>query len=105
MLTLEAVDKIINTVAFGWNVVAVAVPTRALRLIRDDLARSFRVEQWHPDKNKWQVVSSHQGDEAWESLGPSLGDMITKQARVKEMIKLAQHQAKMAANKAQGDIR
>lgn len=94
-------DKIINAVASGWHVVAVAVPTRALRLIRDDLAIRFRVEQLNSTDWTWRPISTHAGDAAWESLGPGIQDMVTKQARFVEKVKLAQHEKRMAMIAAQ----
>jgi hypothetical protein len=81
--------------------VAVAVPTRALRLIRNDLSIIFRVEQLDARTWSWVIKSTHQGDEAWESLGPSIQDMMDKQARLKEKIKLALHEKRMAMIKAE----
>lgn len=94
---------IINLTDTGWTVLAVAVPTRALRVIGDELRLKFRVEQLDPADGffKWRPVSTHSGDEAFESFGPALDDMIVKQARLKEKIKLAQHEARMAQIKAE----
>lgn len=83
---------------------AVAVPTRALRVVREDAAIKFRVEQLDvsvPGKYTWRPVSTHVGDDPWESLGASLGDLQQKQARLKEKIKLAQREQRMAMIKAQ----
>lgn len=103
-MDMAQVDKIINAVPEGWHVVAVTVPTRAIRLVRDDLALKFRVEQLNSVNWTWRVVSTHAGDEAWESLGPALEDATTKQARLKEKIKLAQHEKRMAMVKAQNPV-
>jgi hypothetical protein len=100
-MDIAAVDKIINTVPEGWNVVAVTVPTRALRVIVEDTKLKFRVEQLDPTNWSWRAVSTHAGDEAWESLGPAIQDAITKQTRLKEKIKLAQHEKRMAMIKAE----
>ena len=100
-MDVSAVDKIVNAVPAGWHVLAVAVPTRALRIIHDDLALKFRIEQLDPTNWSWRAVSTHQGDEAWESLGPAFNDMAEKQARLKEKIKLAQHEQRMAMIKAE----
>ncbi len=81
--------------------VAVAVPTRALRIIRDDLALKFRLEQLDARTWSWVIISTHQGDEAWESLGPSIQDMCNKQARLTEKLKLAKHNDNMARIKAE----
>lgn len=102
-MTPEQTAKIINDVEKGWHVVAVCVPTRALRVIRDDMGLLFRVEQLDPTGGmfKWRVVSTHAGDVAFESFLPALSDAITKQARLKEKVKLAQHEQRMAMVKAQ----
>jgi hypothetical protein len=97
-------DKIINAVPTGWHMVCVTVPTRALRVIRDDLSLKFRVEQLDATNWSWRVVSTHTGDEAWESIGPSIQDAITKQARLKEKIKLALHEKRMAMIKAENPL-
>ena len=78
----QQAEPIINAVPAGWHMVAVAVPTRALRVIRDDLNIKFRVEQLDARDWTWVIISTHQGDEPWESLGPSIQDMINKQARL-----------------------
>jgi hypothetical protein len=101
---VEQAGKIINAVEPGWHVVAVAVPTRGLRMIRDELALIFRIEQLDARTMKWRPVSTHTGDEAWESLGPALGDLQSKQARLKEKIKLALHEKRMAMIKAQNPV-
>jgi hypothetical protein len=89
-------DRIVNAVASGWRVVAVTVPTRALRVIVEDTHLKFRVEQLDPTDWSWRAVSTHSGDEAWESLGPAIQDAIDKQTRLREKIKLAQHEQRMA---------
>ena len=68
----------------------------------------FRVEQLDPPNRqalkpewKWRAISTHAGDEPFESFGPALDDAIVKQARLKEKIKLAQHQHRMAMVRAQ----
>lgn len=94
-------EKIVSAVEDGWSVIAVAVPTRALRITKDDLSLKFRVEQLDPTVWKWQTKSTHVGDIAWESYLPALKDMVTKQVRLKEKIKLAQHEARMAMIAAQ----
>lgn len=95
-------DRIINAVEAGWRVISVMVPTRAIRVVADDADLKFRVEQLDFAANfTWRVVSTHVGDEAFESFHPALKDAIGKQARLKEKLKLAQHEARMAAIKAQ----
>ena len=100
-MDIADVDRIVNAVPSGWSVIAVAVPTRALRVISEDQHLKFRVEQLDPTTWTWRVVSAHTGDEAWESLGPAIQDAINKQARLKEKIKLAQHENAMARIKAE----
>jgi hypothetical protein len=106
---MDAIEagKIINACPKGWRVLAVAVPTRALRIIADDLSLIFRVEQLDPQPNhtyKWRVVSTHAGDEGFESYPPAIRDMLGKQARLKEKIKLEQHNARMAQIKAENPL-
>lgn len=98
-------DKIINACAPGWRVIAVAVPTRALRVIVEDLNVRFRVEQLDITANfAWRVVSTFAGDVAFEALGPAIQDLCNKQVRLKEKIKLDQHNQKMAMVRAQNPI-
>jgi hypothetical protein len=98
------VDKIVNLVPEGWNVIAVAVPTRALRVVVEDNFLKFRVEQLDPTNWAWRVISTHIGDEAWESLMPAMVDMVNKQTRLKEKIKLAQHEKRIAMIKAENPL-
>lgn len=106
-MTNEQAAQIINATDAGWTVLAVAVPTRALRVIGDDLGLKFRVEQLDPGTGplngtyKWRPVSTHAGDESFESFGPAMQDMINKQARLKEKLKLAVHDRNMARIKAE----
>lgn len=95
------VDKIINAAPEGWSVLAVAMPTRALRVIGENAGFKFRVEQLNPQNWTWRAVSSHAGDVQFESFIPAMNDMITKQARLKEKIKFADHERKMLQIKAQ----
>lgn len=96
------VSKIMDVVPAGWRVIAVSVPTRALRVIvEEDFNIKFRVEQLNAVDWSWRPVSSHTGDVAWESLGPAIQDMQTKQTRLKEKIKLAQHEKRMAMIRAE----
>lgn len=85
----------------GWIVVSIAVPTRALRVIRDEACITYRVEQLDARDWSWVIISTHTGDEPWESWGPAWQDMVDKQARLKEKLKLAQHQNNMARVAAQ----
>ena len=103
----EQAGRIINDAPDGWTIVAVAVPTRALRLIRDSSAIRFRVEQLQPSPAgiySWCPISAHAGDDPWESLGPGIQDMINKQARYKLKIEHAQHERNMAQIKAENPL-
>ncbi len=89
--------EIINNVEDGWTIVAVAVPTRGLRVTISADQKSFRVQQLMPGEGyRWDTIAFHAGDFPWESWGPALEDMIAKQARLKEKIKLAQRNARQA---------
>lgn len=103
-MDVSQVDKVINTVEPGWTVVAVTVPTRAMRVIVEDTKLKFRVEQLDASTWTWEPKSTFAGDEAWEAFGPALQDAINKQARLKEKIKLAQHEQRMAMVKAQNPL-
>ena len=90
--------------AEGWRVLAIAFPTRALRIIADNASMLFRVEQLQRKIDKsveWITRSSHQGDFAFESYPPALKDMLGKQARLREKLKLAEHERNMAMVRAQ----
>jgi hypothetical protein len=95
------VDKIINAAPPGWRVILVTVPTRAIRVIVEDLNIKFRVEQLDATTWSWRVLSTHVGDEAWEALGEAIQNAINLQARLKEKLKLAQHEQRMARIKAE----
>jgi hypothetical protein len=94
-------DKIINATPPGWRVVLVTVPTRAIRVVAEDLNIKFRIEQLDASTWSWRVLSTHSGDEAWEALGPAIQNAITLQARLKEKLKLAIHEKRMAMIKAE----
>lgn len=105
----ERSEKIIAQVPDGWSVLAVAVPTRAFRIIVNDLGLCFRVEQLEVPKTEhgthaWRTVSSHQGDFHYESYPSAIKDMLTKQVKFKEMIKLAAHNKRMAQIKASAPV-
>jgi hypothetical protein len=88
----------------GWRSLAVAIPTRALRIIASADSMLFRIDQLRRKLDKsveWVTVSSHQGDFAFESYPPAIKDMLTKQARLKEKLKLAEHEKNMAMIRAQ----
>lgn len=100
-MKVEDVSKIMNAVSAGWHVVLALVPTRSLRVIRDDLALTFRVEQLDPSNWSWRPISTHVGDVAWESYPHAAKAAHVAQIRFKEKVKLAQHEARMAMIKAQ----
>lgn len=88
----------------GWRVIAIGIPSRALRTITDVRGIKFRVEQLQRkvgELPKWTTVSSHQGDFEFESYPAAINDMIAKQARLREKFKLAEHERKMAMIAAQ----
>jgi hypothetical protein len=89
--------------AEGWRVLAIGVPSRALRLIANEDSMRFRVEQLRKTGSviEWITVSSHQGDFAFESYPPAISDMLTKQKRLREKQKLAERERHTAVMKAQ----
>jgi hypothetical protein len=94
---VQQASAIINAIEDGWTILAVAVPTRGLRVVYSTNAMTFRVQQLMPGEGyTWNTVSSHTGDLPWESYGAAMQDMIDKQARLKEKIKLAQRNATKA---------
>jgi len=105
-MTSEEFEPIANEAARGWRVIAFAVSAvpgavPMFRIICDDTSCKFRVEQLDGTQHKqgiyrWVVRSTHAGDEPFESYPPCINDMLQKQARFKEMVKLAAHEAKMA---------
>jgi len=102
-------DQIISNAPDGWHVLAVAVPTRAFRIVADDANLKFRVEQLDSSRYKqaifeWRTVSTHIGDFTFESYPPAIRDMLAKQVRLKEMIKLDDHNRKMAMIAAQETV-
>lgn len=94
-----------NSAPEGWRVLAIGIPSRALRTITDVTGFRFRVEQLQRKAGgampKWTTVSSHQGDFEFESYPAAIQDMIAKQARLREKFKLAEHERKMAMIAAQ----
>ena len=99
-MDVEQVHRITNHTEAGWRVVAICVPTRAVRVITQD-DKVFRVEQLAGNvPPKWLPLSSHKGDEVWAAFGTALTDAFEKQVRFKEKLKLAQHERKMADIKA-----
>jgi hypothetical protein len=98
---IEQATAIINGgLTEGYRIVSVCVPTRGVRVItKDDM--TFRVEQLGGSiPPKWLPLSSHKGDAVWDAYGVALQDAVTKQVRLREKIKLAQHEQKMADIKA-----
>lgn len=101
-MTPDQTAAIINKLEPGWSIVSVTVPTRALRVIVEDNTQlKFRVEQLDPTTWNWRAVSTHAGDYPWESFLPAMQDAHAKQVRLKEKIKLAQHENNMARIKAE----
>jgi hypothetical protein len=106
---VEQAAKIVNKTEAGWHVVVVAYPTRALRIIRDDLAITFRIEQLDVKgvagalTYTWRVISSLKDEdcEAWGPYRQAHAEMVVSQARLKEKLKAAQHEKRMAIIKAQ----
>jgi hypothetical protein len=99
-MDVATAEKIINAIPEGWCVISISVPP-GLRVITEDLHLTFRVEQLDTNTWLWRVISTHRGDEAWESFGPAIHDMINKLARLKEKVKLDQHNKRMAMIKAE----
>lgn len=107
-MTAEEMEAIWGSTAScdeGWRVLAVAMPTRTIRIITNADSMLFRVDQLRKELGsyKWITVSSHQGDFAFESYPAAITDMLGKQARLKEKQKLAEHnriRAMVAAEQA-----
>jgi hypothetical protein len=100
-LTPEQQETIFNTCPLGSRILAVCVPTRAIRVIVLDGDLVYRVEQLDPTNWTWRVLSTHSEDTPWQGWGAAITDAIAKQARLKEKIKLAMHERNMAQIKAQ----
>ncbi len=103
-MTPEQVDLIMNHSEIeGSRVVAALVPTRAIRVLALSGDLVFRVEQLEPGVWKWRTLSTHAGDEEFESFGPALDEAIKQQERLKLKIQAAQQQnmrAKLAVQNA-----
>ena len=107
-------EPIASTAPEGWRVIAIGVPPLAggipmFRIIADVTSFKFRVEQIDATGHKsnvykWVARSAHAGDFAFESYPAAINDMLAKQARFKEKVKLAQHEARMAQIKAQNPL-
>lgn len=78
----------------GARVIAHTVPTRAFRVIAMPGDKVFRVEQLEPVVWLWHALSTHAGDEEFESFGPALQDAIEKQEQLKKAIVKARIEAK-----------
>lgn len=101
-MNIAQVTKIMETVdPADATVVAVCVPTRAIRVLMLKGALTFRVEQLDPQVWKWRSLSTHVGETQWEAFGVALDDAVKQQVRLKEKVKLAQHEHRMALIKAQ----
>ena len=99
-MTNEDAAKIINAVDIeGAIVVAVCVPTRAVRVLMLKDQRTFYVEQLEPVLNKlgWRQLSMHKGTEDWESFPFALDEAVKMQQRYKLKIMAAQREAQRAA--------
>jgi hypothetical protein len=100
-MTPEQIDTLMNQIdPPDARIVAHCVPTRAIRVIALKGDLTFRVEQLEPGAWKWRTISTHSGDEPFESFGFAVDDAVRMQARLKEKIKLAQHENNMARVKA-----
>lgn len=102
----ELVEKIMAQIEPGWTVLAIAVPTRAFRIVVNDLGLIFRVEQLDASRAsqgiyEWRTISSHSGDFHFESYTSAIKAMLSNQVKFKEMVKLAEHERRMAHIKAQ----
>lgn len=96
-MDVSDVKKIMcDTEVEGSTVVSHCVPTRAIRvlMLKDEL--TFRVEQLDPGAWKWHALSTHSGDEPWESFGPALDAAIKMQTRLKLKIQASIQQSKRA---------
>jgi hypothetical protein len=97
----EQIEKIMSAVPEGARVIAVTVPTRALRVIALAGEKTFRVEQLEPITWIWQPRSTHSGDTPWESFGPALQDAMDKQEALKLEITRAMIAQKQAMRLAE----
>lgn len=91
----------------GWRIVAHATPTRAFRIICNTEEKVFRVEQLEAVVWKWHTLSTHAGDEVFESYQPALDDMIAKQEAFKQKIiraRIEQKNALALAEKEHGPL-
>jgi hypothetical protein len=80
----------------GATIVAHCVPTRAIRVLMLKGELTFRVEQLDPSVWKWSALSTHSGDDPWESYGPALEAATAMQERLKLKIQASIQQSKRA---------
>jgi hypothetical protein len=101
-LSPETIDRLLNALNDPTDtVVCHMVPTRAFRVIMRKDRLTFRVEQLSRQAgDKWLPLSTHKGDDPWESYGPAWNDAAEKQkAFLMEMrkLKVAQNQKQREA--------
>jgi hypothetical protein len=70
----------------GGRVIAHMVPTRAFRVIELAGAKTYRVEQLDAGTWKWRTISTHIGDEEFESFNVALKEGIDAQEKFKSKI-------------------
>lgn len=103
-MTPEQQDEVLNSqVPEGARVIAHCVPTRAFRVIALAGDMTFRVEQLEAGSWKWTTLSTHSGDEEFESFGPALQDAIDKQEQFKKKIIKAKIDHKQAVRLAEAE--
>ena len=102
-MDVNETDLIVNAVPPGWRVIAIAIPLRVIRVVADDLNITFHVEQY-VGTAQWRVLSTHFEETAWAGLGAALQDLTVKQVRLREKIRLAQHEKRMAMIKAENPL-
>lgn len=96
-LTPETINRLLNALNDSEDtIVAHMVPTRAFRVIMKKDTLTFRVEQLSRQAgDKWLPLSTHKGDDPWESWPAAWDDASKKQqAFLMEMrkLKVAQNQ-------------
>lgn len=96
-MNLAEIDRIMNAVEVeGATVVMHCVPTRAIRVLMLKGELIFRVEQLNSGIWKWQTLSTHSGDEPWESYEPAFDAAVAAQSRLKLKLQAAIQQQKRA---------
>jgi hypothetical protein len=107
-MTPDEQEVVLNKdVPEGGRVVAHCVPTRAFRVVALAGEKTFRVEQLDAGIWEWKAVSTHTGDEEFESFGPALQDAITKQEEFKKRIikaRIDHKNAVAAAEREHGNL-